>query len=103
MTDALDRPLPAESGRDRLTPILFAVAVFTSACLVFVVQPMVTKLVLPSLGGSPSVWNAAMVFFQTALLAGYAYAHLLQRLGSMRVQMGVHLGALLLAALCATP
>ncbi|MBN9464428.1 fused MFS/spermidine synthase [Brevundimonas sp.] len=99
MTDALDRPLPAESGRDRLTPILFAVAVFTSACLVFVVQPMVTKLVLPSLGGSPSVWNAAMVFFQTALLAGYAYAHLLQRLGSMRAQMGVHLGALLLAAL----
>lgn len=99
MTDALDRPLPAESGRDRLTPILFPVAVFTSACLVFVVQPMVTKLVLPSLGGSPSVWNAAMVFFQTALLAGYAYAHLLQRLGSMRVQMGVHLGALLLAAL----
>ena len=58
-----------------MTPILFAVAIFTSAALVFVVQPMVTKLVLPMLGGSPSVWNTAMVFFQTALLAGYAYAH----------------------------
>ena len=63
---------------DRLTPILFAGAIFTSAALVFVVQPMVTKLVLPMLGGSPAVWNTAMVFFQTALLAGYGYAHLLQ-------------------------
>jgi len=84
---------------DRLTPILFAVAIFTSASLVFVVQPMVTKLVLPMLGGSPSVWNTAMVFFQTALLAGYAYAHGLQRLKSMRAQLAVHLALLALAAL----
>ena len=101
MTDAT---LPQDAGRttdsgDRVTPILFAVAIFTSAALVFVVQPMVTKLVLPMLGGSPSVWNTAMVFFQTALLAGYAYAHGLQRIGSMRIQMGVHLGLLLIAAL----
>jgi len=84
---------------DRLTPILFAVAIFTSASLVFVVQPMVTKLVLPMLGGSPAVWNTAMVFFQTALLAGYGYAHLLQRIGSMKTQVAIHLGLLLLAAL----
>ncbi|RZA27906.1 MAG: spermidine synthase, partial [Lysobacteraceae bacterium] len=45
------------------------------------------------------VWNASMVFFQTALLAGYAYAHLLQRIPTMRVQVGVHLGLLILAAL----
>ncbi len=83
----------------RVTAMLFAVAVFTSACLVFVVQPMATKLILPTLGGSPSVWNAAMVFFQTALLAGYLYAHLLQRIGSMRGQVAVHLGLLLIAAL----
>ena len=71
-------------ARDRVTPILFAVAIFTSAALVFVVQPMVAKLVLPMLGGSPSVWNTSMVFFQTALLAGYAYAHALQRPCSCR-------------------
>ena len=83
----------------RLTPALFALAIFSSASLVFVVQPMVTKLVLPMLGGSPAVWNTAMVFFQAALLAGYAYAHLLQRIGSIKLQVAVHLGLLLLAAL----
>ncbi len=81
------------------TPVLFAVAIFTSAALVFVVQPMVAKLVLPMLGGSPSVWNTSMVFFQAALLAGYAYAHVLQRVSSLRLQVGIHLGVLLLAAL----
>ena len=101
MTDAAlpEDARPSTDSGDRVTPILFAVAIFTSAALVFVVQPMVTKLVLPMLGGSPSVWNTAMVFFQTALLAGYAYAHLLQRLTSMRTQMAVHLVLLLLAAL----
>ena len=84
---------------DRLTPLLVALAIFTSAALVFGVQPMVTKLVLPMLGGSPSVWNTAMVFFQTALLLGYGYAHLLQRIGSIRTQVGVHLAVLALAAL----
>lgn len=80
----------APSG-DRLTPILFAIAIFTSASLVFVVQPMVTKLVLPMLGGSPSVWNTAMVFFQAALLAGYGYAHGVQRIGSIKTQVAIHL------------
>ncbi|GAA0636553.1 fused MFS/spermidine synthase [Brevundimonas lenta] len=84
---------------DRLTPILFAVAIFTSASLVFVVQPMVTKLVLPMLGGSPSVWNTSMVFFQTALLAGYAYAHAVQRVKSIKAQVGIHLALLTAAAL----
>ena len=84
---------------DRLTPFLFAVAIFTSASLVFVVQPMVTKLVLPMLGGSPAVWNTAMVFFQTALLAGYGYAHVLQKVGSIKTQVAIHLGLLVLAAL----
>ena len=59
---------------------------------------MAAKLLLPTLGGSPSVWNASMVFFQTALLAGYGYAHLLQRLAAMRAQVGVHLGLLIVAA-----
>jgi SAM-dependent methyltransferase len=98
MTDAtLDEAISPK--QDRVTPVLFAVAIFTSAALVFVVQPMVTKLVLPMLGGSPSVWNTSMVFFQAALLAGYAYAHALQRVRSMKTQLAVHLALLLLAAL----
>ena len=84
---------------DRLTPLLFALAIFTSASLVFVVQPMVTKLVLPMLGGSPAVWNTAMVFFQTALLAGYGYAHGLQKVGSIKTQVAIHLALLVAAAL----
>lgn len=80
-------------------PLLFALAIFTSASLVFVVQPMATKLVLPMLGGSPSVWNTAMVFFQAALLAGYGYAHLLQKVKSLKAQALIHLALLLLAAL----
>lgn len=96
-----DTTLDTASGlpADRLTPALFALAIFTSASLVFVVQPMVTKLVLPMLGGSPSVWNTSMVFFQTALLAGYGYAHGLQRIGSIKLQVGIHLALLLLAGL----
>ena len=84
---------------DRATPALFAVAIFTSAALVFLVQPMATKLILPMLGGSPSVWNTAMVFFQAALLLGYLYAHLLQRIPTLKGQLAVHLALLTLAAL----
>jgi hypothetical protein len=83
----------------RLAPALFAVALFLSALLLFLVQPMFTKMVLPRLGGAPTVWSVAMVFFQAALLAGYAYAHLLVR----RLPLGhgalAHLGVLAAAAL----
>src|SRR5690242_18599683 len=58
-------------------PALFAATLFTSALLMFAVQPMLTKMVLPRLGGSPSVWSVAMVFFQAVLLIGYGYAHLI--------------------------
>ena len=103
MTDTTTETEPARLRlrdlNDPLTPALFALAVFVSAALVFVVQPMVTKLVLPSLGGSPAVWNTAMVFFQGALLAGYAYAHVLQRIRSIRGQVITHLVLLVIAAL----
>ncbi|MBN9517398.1 fused MFS/spermidine synthase [bacterium] len=56
-------------------PLLFAVTLFVSASLLFMVQPMVGKMILPLLGGSPAVWNACMVFFQVLLLLGYLYAH----------------------------
>jgi SAM-dependent methyltransferase len=81
---------------------LFAVTVFASAALVFLVEPMVAKLVLPMLGGGPSVWNTSLAFFQAALLAGYAYAHALQRLASLKAQALTH-GAALAAAALALP
>lgn len=88
-------------GKPRLavSPALFAVTVFASAALVFMVQPMAAKLVLPLLGGSPSVWNTSLVFFQSALLAGYLYADALQRIASARRQAMVHGVALVIAAL----
>ena len=55
--------------------MLFTAAVFVGAALLFVVQPMVGKMVLPRAGGAPQVWNTSLLFFQTALLAGYLYAH----------------------------
>lgn len=94
MTDATAAP---QAQRPSRTALVFAVAIFTSAALVFAVQPIMGRLLLPLLGGSPSVWNTSMVFFQAALLVGYAYAHLLQRVGSLRGQVLVHLGLLLLA------
>lgn len=77
----------------------FALAMFMSAALIFALQPMFSRLTTPLLGGSPSVWNASMVFFQAALLAGYLYAHLLQRVRDLRVQAIVHAIVLALAFL----
>ncbi len=91
--------LTAETSHRSPPPALFALTVFSSAALVFLVQPMVARLVLPLLGGSSSVWNTSMAFFQIALLVGYAYAHALQRIGSVRTQALVHCAALLIAAI----
>ncbi len=77
---------------------LFALAVFASAALVFLVEPMAARMVLPRLGGSPAVWNTSLAFFQAALLAGYAYAHALQRIVSLKRQMAAHLAVVVLAA-----
>jgi hypothetical protein len=66
------------------------------------VQPLFTKMVLPRLGGSPAVWSVAMVFFQSLLLAGYAYAHCLMRIKNRTVPVAVHL-TLLVFALFALP
>ena len=82
-----------------LAPALYAATLFASALLLFVVQPMFAKMVLPRLGGSPSVWSVAMVFFQAALLAGYGYAHLLARRLAPKNAALVHLGVLAAAAL----
>ncbi len=77
---------------------LFILIVALGSFLLFLVQPLVARLALPQLGGAPSVWNTAMVFYQAALLLGYLYAHALQRL-PLRTQAIVHVGVLLAAAL----
>jgi SAM-dependent methyltransferase len=96
MTDAA---APTAASRSGPAPWLFALAVFVSASLIFVVQPMLARMILPRLGGSSMVWNTCLVFFQAALLAGYFYADLLQRIGSLHRQMIVHLVVLGIGAL----
>ena len=80
-------------------PVLFATTLFVSALLLFWVQPMIAKMLLPLLGGTPTVWNTCMVFFQATLLAGYAYSHFLTRRLSFRAQAAVH--TILLLITCA--
>ena len=76
---------------------VFALTLFASALLLFSVQPLFTKMVLPRLGGSPSVWSVAMVFFQGVLLAGYGYAHMLTRYTKPRTALLIHACVLLVA------
>jgi len=75
----------------------FAVAIFVSAFLVFQVQPVISKVILPWFGGSPAVWTTCMLFFQTALFAGYAYAHLSVSRLQPKWQGAVHLLLIVLA------
>src|SRR5438445_3635337 len=70
--------------------IVLALTLFLSSSLLFLVQPMIAKMVLPFLGGTPAVWNTCMVFFQAALLAGYAYAHVSASWLGTRRQVLVH-------------
>jgi hypothetical protein len=74
----------------RLAAPVFALALFSSAALIFVLQPLFARMVTPLLGGSPQVWNTSMAFFQAALLIGYLYAHLLARVKDLRIQAAVH-------------
>ena len=80
----------------------YATTIFLSACLLFQVQPLIGKAILPWFGGTPAVWTTCMLFFQLLLLAGYAYAHLLSSRLSPRVQFIVH-GGLLLCSLVFLP
>ncbi|MGH9900756.1 MAG: hypothetical protein ACRD68_02850, partial [Pyrinomonadaceae bacterium] len=79
--------------------LLFAVTLFLGALALFWVQPLVGKMLLPVLGGTPAVWNTCMLFFQGMLLAGYAYALLSVRWLGARRQAALHLALLVLAAL----
>ena len=94
----LDQANSATLRTAAVVPV-FALALFTSAALLFWVQPLIAKMLLPLLGGAPSVWNTCMVFFQALLLAGYAYALLISQRLSLRNQAIVHAILLLAAAL----
>ena len=82
--------------------LLYAATLFVGATLLFVVQPMVGKMILPLLGGTPAVWSTCMVFFQAALLGGYAYAHATTAWLGIRRQTILHL-ALLAVPLAVLP
>jgi hypothetical protein len=90
------------ASRNRLVLWVYTSAIFLSALLLFSVQPLFTKMVLPRLGGSPAVWSVAMVFFQTLLLAGYAYAHVLMRIRNRLIPVAIHI-LLLLVAMATLP
>ena len=90
------------SGPSRRHRGWFAVATFVSAFLIFQVQPVISKCVLPWYGGTPAVWTTCLLFFQVLLLGGYVYAHLLKTHLPSRIQGAVHL-ALMAAALVSLP
>jgi hypothetical protein len=77
-------------------PLLFSTAAALGAFLLFCVQPMIARMVLPRFGGAPAVWSTCMVFFQAALLAGYGYAHAATGRLGVRRQALFHLGLLAL-------
>jgi len=82
--------------RPRFLILPYASTIFLSAFLLFLVQPIIAKQILPWFGGSSAVWTTALVFFQSTLLAGYAYADLTTRLG-VRRQTQLHIGLLVLS------
>lgn len=86
-------------ARSKLILVTFTAAIFGSAALLFAIQPMFTRMILPIFGGSPAVWSVAMVFFQSMLLGGYLYAHLLTRARRPAVIVAVHVALLVIAGL----
>jgi hypothetical protein len=89
---------PAVRGAGVLVLAVFGVALFSSAFLLFWIEPLFARMALPRLGGSQGVWNTCLVFFQASLLLGYTYAHLLARYLPLRGQVLVHLAVLAVGA-----
>jgi MFS family permease/SAM-dependent methyltransferase len=82
--------------------VLYVATIFLSSLLLFLVQPLIARLILPWFGGSAAVWTTCMLFFQALLLAGYAYAHLLARYSRRRLEPLIH-SVLLVAAVATLP
>lgn len=76
--------------------ILFTITLFLSSMLLFLIEPMIAKMILPRFGGSPGVWNSSLLFFQAALLAGYGYAHIATKYLGPRIQAITHIAVLVL-------
>jgi hypothetical protein len=91
-----------QAGEKRWLIVIYAATIFVSALLLFQVQPIISRYILPWFGGTPAVWTTAMLFFQMLLFAGYAYAHLSVHYLRPRWQVGLHL-ALLAAAAASLP
>ncbi len=89
----------SSQNRSLFLVVLFASTLFSSALLMFVLQPLFGKLLLPLLGGTPAVWNSCMVFYQSVLFLGYLYAHLLGTKLTAKVQITIHLVILALSFL----
>src|SRR5579863_3124830 len=89
-------PLTGNAVR-RVPALLFAATILLSAFLLFQVQPLIAKLILPWFGGSAAVWVTCMLFFQIALLAGYGYAHFIVRSVPLPRQAVVHITLLVLS------
>src|SRR5438093_11048417 len=87
-TTEVQAPLAVE--RTHHLVLLFAPTIFLSAFLLFCSEPMVGKMMLPFLGGAAAVWITCVLFFQLMLLAGYGYAHVLERYAKVRNQIVVH-------------
>ncbi len=94
--------MPEQSSKRHSLILLFAGTLFISACLMFVLQPLFGKLLLPLLGGSPAVWNTCMVFYQSLLFLGYFYAHYLSQKFDSHRQVQIH-AVLLAISLIALP
>src|SRR5262245_62635412 len=101
METTIDVAVPSKE-QTRNIAIVFAPTIFLSAFLLFCCEPMVGKMLLPLLGGAASVWITCLLFFQLMLLAGYGYAHALERYANVRRQMLVHT-LFMLAALLFLP
>ena len=86
----LDVVAPAARRQSRALVAMFSATLFLSAFLMFLIEPMIARMVLPLLGGAASVWNTCLVFFQAVLLCGYAYAHGATTLLGPRRHAAVH-------------
>lgn len=98
----MDITQQSEPKRELAPILLFASTLFISASLMFVLQPMFGKVLLPLLGGAPSVWNTCMVFYQSILFVGYLYAHLISTQQKQNRQILIH-GVIMLASCLSLP
>src|SRR4051812_20583773 len=83
--------------RSRGLAFVYAATIFVSAFLLFQIQPMISKAILPWFGGTPAVWTVCLLFFQSLLFAGYAYAHFTNHSLRPRQQAGVHILVIIIA------